>query len=434
MDNGQWTLDNGHWLLAVAQWLMGLIGPMGLRGLMRPIGPMAIGLLGLILVACTSDPELEPKVTEEGHPVELASFITGYNEYGTRAWLPPTSPTEFTLQAESKQSVGVCFTKDDTNPATADKIGYLFWSSGKWKSSVEITTEDTESDFYLYGYTPHLNAVTCSITDRDGNHARYSEGAILTIENLPSITPADVSVIVGAKNGKDNGYTPSGDYSVTGLQQGKFAFRAGKTPAKGEAATGSNYVHLLFDHLYAGLRLNYKLHVKYDKLRIIEVTKIQLKCYSGETEPLTYLKKKTNITVDLQATADGSSPIQSVTFVSQGKDEEALIAAGEDPYITIYDGEAKRLKTDEDTYFECSFMPKGTTHLCLKTIYNIYDKKGNLIREDAAAENMMPFSELFDKVPSAQQGRRYDVTLTVKPTYLYMLSEPDLENPTVTIE
>jgi hypothetical protein len=41
---------------------------------------------------------------------------------------------------------------------------------------------------------------------------------------------------------------------------------------------------------------------------------------------------------------------------------------------------------------------------------------------------------LFTEQTTTQRGKRYTVNLTIQPTYLYVLSDPDLDSPTVTVE
>jgi hypothetical protein len=68
-------------------------------------------------------------------------------------------------------------------------------------------------------------------------------------------------------------------------------------------------------------------------------------------------------------------------------------------------------------------------HLSIACKYDVYDRKGNLIRKDCTAENQLPAP------PNGQwkSGKRIVIPLTVEPTYLYVLSNPDLDNPTITI-
>jgi hypothetical protein len=64
----------------------------------------------------------------------------------------------------------------------------------------------------------------------------------------------------------------------------------------------------------------------------------------------------------------------------------------------------------------------------METTYNVYDRKGNLIRKDCKAKNVL-------NLPTGglTRGQKYTFNLTVNPTYLYVLSDPDLDNPTITV-
>jgi hypothetical protein len=67
--------------------------------------------------------------------------------------------------------------------------------------------------------------------------------------------------------------------------------------------------------------------------------------------------------------------------------------------------------------------------------YDIYDTNvttghpyGNLVRENCTVTNKL-------RLPSGMvRGKKKILTLTVNPTYLYSLSEPDLDNPKITIK
>ena len=81
-----------------------------------------------------------------------------------------------------------------------------------------------------------------------------------------------------------------------------------------------------------------------------------------------------------------------------------------------------------------SFMPLGVTSLVLTSVYDVYDTKGNLIRQDSKATNTIRISDLLTGQTTTRRGSRYTVNMTINPTYLYMLSDPDLDSPTVEIE
>ena len=79
-------------------------------------------------------------------------------------------------------------------------------------------------------------------------------------------------------------------------------------------------------------------------------------------------------------------------------------------------------------------MPSGITTLVLTSVYDVYDTKGNKIRENCSATNTMVLKDLLTEQTLTGRGKRYTVNMTIRPTYLYVLSEPDLDNPTVSVE
>ena len=365
-----------------------------LIGLMRPM--RLIGLIGLMgLMGCSKDEEEQLSTVSS---IEVMSYVAGFDEntLTTRSWVPPTPYVPYD---EADKAIGIAFTENNTVP----KKGYFFTSSGKWRTNIDNIEAKT---YYLYGYVPHFGGISMSITDRGDANANYSEGAIVTLNDVPAVMPSDLCVVIGAKAG-------TGKETVEGLRRGDFAY-------KGSASAEGNYVFLLFDHLYAALRIRMRVHDDYAALRTIKLKSLSLKTYAGETTS----SQKTNIVVNLAAT-DGSNPIQSITYTpSGGEITEPL---------EFWSSESEELTTDFKP-FVGHFMPDGITTLVLTSVYDVYDTQRNLIRKDCKATNTMVLSELLTDQATTLRGRRYTINMTIKPTYLYMLSEPDLNNPTVTVE
>ena len=414
----------------IAQWLRGLMGPMGLigpMGLMRPSRLMGlIGLIGLmgLLGACSSGDE-EP-VPEEAVeiPVQVQGFVSRYTETApiTRGW---DLPSGFELYP-SEEVIAINFTKNDQEP----KQGHFFKGSDGWRTSIEISsseiTEPNTPTFYLYGYVPHTAGITSSITDLDGANANYRTGAILTLTNVPTIMAKDLCVVIGAKNGMTSYEAPPADYSVTGLRRGDFAYDAAviKKASGGDPASGSgNFVYLLFDHLYAGLNVSIKVDGDYNDLRTIKLKSLQLEASDDEDHAI---KEHTNITVTLEAKDTDANPITDVTYSPHLSSNAAN--------ATIFESGAGFTLTDAYQQFTSHFIPTGVVKLILTSTYDVYDKNDNLVREDCKATNVIDFSKLVSYFEEVRRGTKYNVKMTVNPTYLYMLSEPDLNNPTVEID
>lgn len=371
---------------------MRLMGLMGRMELMRLMGLM--GLIGLMGCSKAEEEQLSNDTT-----IEVMSYVAGFEEntFATRSWVPPSS---YVLYGETDKAIGIAFTKNGDTP----KLGHFFTSSGKWRTNIDNIEANTS--YYLYGYVPHFSGISMSITDPDGFNANYSAGAKVTLSNVPAVMPSDLCVVIGAKEGTDK-------ETVTGLRRGDFAYES-------SASAEGNYVFLLFDHLYAALRIRMRVHDDYAALRTIKLKSLSLKTsVSGAAS-----SQKTNIMVDLEAT-DGSNPIQSIIYTPSG-------SAMTEP-MEFWSSEGEELTPAPKT-FVGHFMPYGITTLVLTSVYDVYDTKGNLIRKDCKATNTMKLSELLTEQVTTSRGSRYTINMTIKPTYLYMLSEPDLDNPTVTVE
>jgi hypothetical protein len=79
-------------------------------------------------------------------------------------------------------------------------------------------------------------------------------------------------------------------------------------------------------------------------------------------------------------------------------------------------------------YFLPAYASSPSTLSVVRT-YDVYDKQGNKIRENCEATN-----SLASMLNGIQRGQKRPIELTVNPTYLYVLSEPDLDNPTITMD
>jgi len=155
----------------------------------------------------------------------------------------------------------------------------------------------------------------------------------------------------------------------------------------------------------------------------------ELRLQTADSEGTT--KKKMDVTVTLHANGSGANPISSVVFTPTGTEECDGVIYNSDDGLTL---------TTAYSMLLGHFIPHGVTKLILTSTYDVYDKnvttehlEGNLIRKDCKATNTIPLS-VIDRFSEASRGTRYTINMTIKPTYLYMLSDPDLNNPSVEIE
>ena len=388
-----------------------------------------IGILCLVSSCSKDDGDIENQSAASGVEIGGVSGYSSYYEentlqtraggitesYGlTRAW---EAPTGYVAYDGGDQPIGVCFTQNGHNPADDKTIGSLFKSSDKWRANVELTG----GDYYLYGYIPHLTVIKCGITDRDGNNAKYDEGAILSLRDVPSVMPNDLCVVIGAKHGTDKDHD-------SGLRRGDFAYTAEAiSNEEGHESGTGNFVFLLFDHLYSALRVNFRVQGDYNDLRTIKLKSLKLKTQVGGT----VTKDKTDITIKLKANDGSASPIEEISYTTSlsGVDNNDGIEFWSSASVS----DEERTLTTDFKPFTGHFMPNGITTLVLTSKYDVYDKKGNLLRKDCQATNTMVLNDLLTEQTVTRRGCRYTIKMTIEPTYLYVMSEPDLDNPTVTI-
>ena len=171
-----------------------------------------------------------------------------------------------------------------------------------------------------------------------------------------------------------------------------------------------------------------KVDDTYATLRSIKLKSLNIWALSNDDEKIETMTGTVNITANTR----GVSPIgtNAVTFTPK--------STGNKKPVTLYDN-SELTSTDDDqlpklttTYqnLQGYYASPSVNRFLMKSLYNIYDRKGNLIREDCEAENIFTIQETNGIL---QPGKKYTVQITVTPTYLYVLSEPDLDNPTFTV-
>lgn len=281
-----------------------------------------------------------------------------------------------------------------------------------WNSNNLAIQENTQ--YYIYGFMPNTGTVTSSIDKPGGSD--FSGGADLTLTGMPVFTDEDYRVIIGVQRVTDH-------VTFTPATEGHYGYLSG--------IASQNYVNLLMGHLYSQLQLRFCVDKTYYALRCIHLKEVKLKS--------TYVANGDKVTATLSL-RDGLGLTGQVTY----SDPVATIpeTPAEWPLLT---GGNEELKVEPEANAEnpiytvlsntvncapCLFTANGA-YLSIETTYDVYDRDktqehGNLIRENCKATNKI-------QVSGMAPGVRKMLTLTVAPTYLYVLSDPDLDNPTIHI-
>lgn len=263
-----------------------------------------------------------------------------------------------------------------------------------WQSMARVTPATT---YTIYGFMPQSAVQSAGIAAVGDN---YATGAVLTL-TLPVVSAADVCLISGVQGVESSSVARN-------VQRGAFSYTAVDGADK-------NNVHLLFDHVYAALQFQFRLNADYAQLRKIQVKELALES--------TYTTATATLTVTPNAT--GANPV-AATYGTPASGASATATPFYQPASPL------ELTTSYQTA-EASgyFLPQATvlTGLTLVTTYDVLDRYDNKVREDCISRN-----SLDGLIAGLQAGDRKVIKLTVNPTYLYQLSEPDLDNPTIRFE
>ena len=342
--------------------------------------------VAVLLNACSSDDSGAQTDSMDhastGKTVQLVSYISPLVEKELSHHAAPTGFSPYT--PDKTTTMGIYMLLEADWGAPEEKRITYNTGTGKWNASFEVEAGKTYS---VYGYMPKAGGVNSSLTVT-------SEGdTLLSITGIKPVTTDDICIITGVKETDE------------GLKEGLLSWEW-PIPSEDE-----NFkIHILMDHLYASVQFSMKIDEEYASLRTIKLKTMTLSTNIGSVDA----------TISLTRNDIGSSPITDITYSLSGTNGAAEIFSSE---------EGTALDKLTPLAINACFTPLPTLSENLKLVstYDVYDSKGNLIRQNCTATNQLP--DL-----GAVRGQRVQVNMTVSPTYLYVLSDPDLDNPTIKIE
>lgn len=295
------------------------------------------------------------------------------------------------------------FIAPETGTAVAARIFTL--DQDQWKTN--ITIEDPSANYYLYGFLPVGSETSTDISTSRLTDKEYKDGAKLTINRIKSLTMQDPCVIVGVK--KDASGTAAITANNIDIKQGQFLYNFNADPS-------NEYAYLLLDHVFGAYQYQIGVTESYSKLRTIKLKSVTLSTMGSKT---------VNAVVTLTANTSNTSPLTSVVCTLNNDTGSNTVTL----YQTGANESDKSLTTSFQNLATC-YAPVINQQLKLTAVYDVYDKSGK-IRAKCSAENIFtPIVQESDLKP----GKRHTIRITVNPTYLYVLSDPDLDNPTIKIE
>lgn len=351
--------------------------------------------LASLVVACSSDdrqdvhepeplPQPQPQPDEPMFSLEMAA--------GTR--------TEGDEEDEViPPSVHVYVTTNDA--ATTNKFteGDFFKTTTGWSSTASVKTGVA---YYIYGFAPS-DIATGSLAYLDGA-TDYTGGAKLTLDDMNPVANSDVGIVVGVR-GISN-LSEASSITANDITTGSFRYDGQND--------GENFICLKLSHLYAALAIRGQVSEAYDELRTIKIKKMALKSNYTKPQAVITLTAGQGIsgTINWSGFTSGNTTTAEVTiFESDETDNEAI--------------QPITLTTSVQNI--CTGYLVGNQIVMLTTTYDILDKFGNTVRQNCTATNHIDLSRL----PS---GEKRELTLKIDPTYLYQLTEPDPDSPTIKIE
>lgn len=340
----------------------------------------------MLLSACSSDDPEAQTVTTGNEPVgkvvQLMSYAAPFTDKALSHRAAPAGFTAYTPDKTTSMGFYMLLPADWTAPNTPqeEKIIYVL---NKWHAYFDVTPDKT---YTVYGYMPKTGDMSSSLAKST------ADAATLTITGIKPVTTDDICIITGVKDTND------------GLKEGQFSWY---WPISAE---DENYkIHLLMDHLYAGAQFNLKIDTEYASLRTIKLKTMTLSTDKGSV----------NAVISLTHNETGASPVSDVTYTASGSSDAVVI---------FNNDEGVALDKTTPLSINACFAPILSDNLTLVSTYDVYDSKGNLIRQNCTAPpNKIPNLE-------AVRGQRVQVNITVSPSYLYVMSDPDLNNPTIKID
>lgn len=273
---------------------------------------------------------------------------------------------------------------------------FTYNNQEEWNSTVKVVAGNT---YHVYGYMPSDIADSYNVT----------AGGTMTLNGLKAVSDQDVCVLVGIQR-------------VTSSTAEKNVVEGNYTYAAGEE--GTNYAYVLMDHLYASLKASFSVNADYAALRQIYLKKVTLiSNYSKVDAVITFTDGSgltgTNVTMTKVTPATEGSATAILPNIDSGKTGTRLLTSA--------------IGSCDVSFYFAPLLFGIDDQVKVKSTYDVYDMKGNLVRSDCTAENNLKFSKIFGSDVTITRGNQYQLKMTVNPTYLYMLSEPDLDNPTVVI-
>ena len=271
--------------------------------------------------------------------------------------------------------------------------------AGTWTSNVYLAKQQ----YNVYGYMPH-NGEANSIQPDLGSETDPSTFA-MKWTGQPTFATMPVLASVGAaKHSGSSSSVADGSFEVDVDLVGK-----------------EEKINFRMNHLLAKLNLRFYLHEPYADKRQIKVTQVTLSGGLGVADRY-----------DITCSYDANGALTTTYAPMQGAPATGNTYPYKDPAGLL-------LTTTKQLFGTYYFVPdavnRSSNLMTLTVTYNVYDQKGKPTREHQTATNARIALHKVNNVAQATQvAHAYTVSVQVVPSYLYVLSDGDMQNPYIVLK
>ena len=327
-------------------------------------------MLMLLLTACSSDSADDTRQAQKEEWEDAHIELRGVTRGG-----------------ESSDNMGDIHVFLSANDGTKSEGSFKYRSetATHYWTAQNLKVKPGTRTFWLYGYMPAVEGITGEILGERK----------LKLSGIQPISPHDICIVTGVKVYES---------SVLPLR-GTFAFEY-----KNSDYNDVTVLNLLLEHMLGHVDFKFKIGSRYSQLRKIKVKSLTIKTTSKSSIAATInLPANTEDVVTVSYSATGDDQNYETTLLSTSADPIELTTSG----VSVGSG----INVAVGTGLSENFV--------LESEYEVYDLKGNRLSTRTASNNLSGVLPVM--------GQKKEVVLTVEPTYLYQLSDDDLNNPTIKV-
>jgi len=277
-----------------------------------------------------------------------------------------------------------------------------------WNSTLTVKAE---TQYRLFGFMPA--DITTATDAGDMPSVAVNSGqtqATMVISKMAVVSDRDVCAIIGVKD-------PVAQTAP--ITPGAFGYTA---TYHTDPTFGNGYfVALKADHLYAAVDFRFQVAAEYSRLRKIVLKQLWLKSpFPAEFQAQITL----NMATEGAPVASDAAVISNIGWTPAAPGTDSVKAK----VLDVREG-VELTGTAADIRAVGYVAPDFTGGLTIESVYDIYDLHGNLLRKDCHAQNNIAsrVNGTVAAYPKLKRGEKRVITLTVKPSYLYVLGDEDPE-------